>query len=404
MRHKTLFYIILSCLLLLAAQSRIARAGSAENWVKKGNQAYETKKYDEALKDYDKAGVDVPESALIDFNKGAAFYRKGDWDKAKESWNNAAQKAKSPLFTARALYNLGNCEYKVAMRQKDSDMNKAVEACTQSIQNYQKALDQLSSMAKDPDEGEIDPGLKRDATKNIETVRLVMKSMMDEITRKKAEAKKAAASANSLKKLIDRQKELIDRNKYFADEKKDNLKKDKEISGLADDQKALAKDTDKAAEAMSKKGGKNAAPPPGNPPGTPNGSTGPMAAAKGLLKNAVKNQTSAAKKIGDKKLPDAETDQAAALADMEKALKSLTKQGKSGKSKSENKQKQGQDKAGKKDKQKDQAAKKLKAKKENKQQNGQDNTAGKIIDSERERRNNANHSTSGGYSDVDKNW
>jgi len=408
MRHKTFFFIIL-LVFMPGFGIGSAHAKDAADWIKAGNRAYAQKKYDEAIKAYDKAAIDAPESAIIDFNKGAAFYRKGDWKKAEDAWQTAAQKAKGPLLTARALYNLGNCEYKMARRQKDSDIQKAVDFCTESIKNFQKALDQLASV-KDEQKGESDFELEKDAAKNMEIVRLFMKSMMDEIMRQKNMAKKARAASDALTKLIERQKQLIDKNKYFSEEKENTPKKEKEIAGLENEQKRLADDTDKLAEGMQPGGGKNS--------GAQNlsaSASDPLSKAKSLLKKAVSDQNAAAAKIRKKELKDAIIDQTGALSKMKEALDTLKKEAKQAATKSGEKERKndnkGESKKGEKGEKKNaraekgqnsknnDAAKKLK----NNHQNPPD-TAEKIIEQERQRREEAEQRAYGGYSNVDKDW
>ena len=80
--------------------------------------------------------------------------------------------------------------------RQDSDLKKALEECNKSIRHYQEAL-------------ALDPGFHQ-AAENIELVRLVLKTILDEINRqKKAQEQQNEAmqrAAEQLKELISRQK------------------------------------------------------------------------------------------------------------------------------------------------------------------------------------------------------
>ena len=163
----TLFVLFLPACLL---------AASSADLVEQGNKEFARGKLDAALKLYDKANVDAPESAEIYFNKGAAYFRKGDLAKAREMFDRAALKTKDLSLEARGQYNLGNCAYQEAMKQKDSDLKKCLQQMTTAITHFQKAL-------------KLAPGLK-DAAYNIEITRLKMKDIMDRIKQQEEQAKR----------------------------------------------------------------------------------------------------------------------------------------------------------------------------------------------------------------------
>ena len=131
--------ILASCILLIT-YSNLYGASSAD-LVNKGNTAYLAGKYDEALFAYEEASVEAPESPHIYFNRGAALYQKGDYSGAIEAFEKAALKSKDIQLEAKSRFNLGNCAYREAERQQDSNLEKALEACTKSIRHYQEALE-----------------------------------------------------------------------------------------------------------------------------------------------------------------------------------------------------------------------------------------------------------------------
>ena len=153
--------------LCLAAASGTALADSPGSLVSKGIHQYNKKDYAKALDFYDLASVKAPESAIIAFDRGDALYQKGDYEKAREQFQQAASKSESLPFEAKAWYNLGNCAYKEGGRQEDSDLRKALESYQESVKLYGTAL-------------EKDPKL-RDAAENMEIARLKIKDLLDKI-------------------------------------------------------------------------------------------------------------------------------------------------------------------------------------------------------------------------------
>lgn len=144
-----------------------AFAESPGRLVSKGNRQYGKKAFGEALELYDKASVKAPESPIVAFNKGAALYKQGDYEKAAEQFKEAASRTKSLPFEAKAWYNLGNVAFKEGERQEDSDLQKALGSLQESVKHYSTAL-------------EKDPKLE-DAAQNLEIARLKIKDLLDKI-------------------------------------------------------------------------------------------------------------------------------------------------------------------------------------------------------------------------------
>jgi Ca-activated chloride channel homolog len=157
--------IALVALAAAAACAAGARADSPGRLVSKGNKQYHKKDYGKALGLYDRASVKAPESAIIAFNKGDAFYKQGDLEKAREQFKIAASKTTSLPFESKAWYNLGNVAFKDGVRQEDSDLQKALESLEESVKSYNTALE------KDPD--------NKVAAENLEIARLKIKDLLD---------------------------------------------------------------------------------------------------------------------------------------------------------------------------------------------------------------------------------
>ncbi len=380
---KIPFWMI-ACLFLIPA---VVRAASPADLIEKGNRAYSAGRYDEALKDYDAAGVDAVKSPQIDFNRGAAYFKKGDLAKAKAAWENAALNSRNIFLEAKALYNLGNCEFFEAKRQTDSDPQKALDACARSITYFQEALDLLRK--PETESGTSLNSLKKDASENIEIVRLVMKSILDELKKQQEQAEKQQQASENLKNLIDRQKALANHNRQLADEKQAQGEtpslKDKALK-LAEDQEQLRRETKAAADQLQ---------------GSSSRKPDPSQKAREHLNQAQTRQRSAVEKISAEDLSKAQKDQENAIKEMENALNALEKsQKETGPGKQE--QPGETQTAGKKaptEPNQDSAQKHQ----EMDMAAGQEN-AETILNEEKENKKNRRPVASGGYREVDKDW
>ena len=157
------------CILILffgaSAAATRAYADSPGALVSKGNREYHKKDYAKALDLYDRASVKAPESAIVAFNKGDALYKKGDLEKAREQFQQAASKTKNLPFESRAWYNLGNCAFTEGGRQEDSDLQKALESLEECVKFYGTALEKDSN--------------NKEAAENLEIARLKIKDLLD---------------------------------------------------------------------------------------------------------------------------------------------------------------------------------------------------------------------------------
>ena len=71
---KKVFPLILA-MILSAACAEASQRGRVE----KGNQHYRKAQYDAAISEYDAALKKDPQSGLLHYNLGTAFYKKGDY-------------------------------------------------------------------------------------------------------------------------------------------------------------------------------------------------------------------------------------------------------------------------------------------------------------------------------------
>lgn len=358
-------------------------ADSPKKLVNKGNTAYNMGEYDEAIDAYEEASVNEPESARIYFNKGAALYKKGNFKAAKKAFEKAALKSEEVAFEAKAKFNMGNCEFKEAERIMDSNLKKSLDTCGMSIRYFQEAL-------------ELDP-LLNESAENIEIVRLVVKSILDEIKKQEDAEKEKQAATDKIKELIEKQQDLLDKGKVFSDSLKqkeaDGYLLD-QIDNLAKGQKDLETETrDLAGNMENQQQGQH----------QQNPAPQPHPAIK-HLENAAKQESDAAKKLDDGNVKSALPNQEASVEDLKKALIAMN-QGKNrqcknkggGQQQQQQQQQQSQEKLSKEDK-KDQDKKKDAAMAQ------LPDDAKDIIDDEKENKKKRRLPASSGYRKVDRDW
>ncbi|MCP4681917.1 MAG: tetratricopeptide repeat protein [Desulfobacterales bacterium] len=380
--HKCWVPIFLICIFLLCPA--VLFADSPRKLVDKGNTAYLTGKYDEAIDAYEEASVDEPESARIYFNKGAAFYKKEDYKAAKAAFEKAALKSDEVVFEAKAKFNLGNCEFREAERIMDSELKKALETCGKSIRYYQEAL-------------ELDP-LLSEAAENIEIVRLVMKTILDEIKKQEEAEKQKQAAADKIKELIEKQQNLLDTGKQVSE----SLKKEEadgdvldQIADLAEGQNDLETETRDLAKAMETQ---QQSQQQQNPLAPPHPSIE-------HLENAAKEESDAAEKLDVANVEAAQPNQETALEELKKALAAMN-QDKDGQC-----QKKGGDQQQQQQQQQQQAqqsqekpSKEDQDKKEQEAMAQLPDDAKDILDEEKENKKKRRMPASSGYRRVDRDW
>lgn len=165
---------MLALFIFLSAQN--SWSASAGSYIKEGNKLFQEQKYDAAVEKYTEALKKEPNSDIINFNLGTAFYKKGDYQESVSNLqkslltDNEARKGK-------VNYNLGNALYKFGISQENKNLNQAIQSLEQSLGHYEKAL-------------QFDPKDK-DAQYNYEFV----KNELERLKKKQQEQKSQGRSA-----------------------------------------------------------------------------------------------------------------------------------------------------------------------------------------------------------------
>lgn len=144
-----------------------SRADATGAMVREGNGLYADGKYTEAINKYNEALVERPEALRPKFNKANGYYRLDDLGEAMDLYQEVAAESKDMSLVAKSKYNLGNCFFQRGTKQRDSDLNKALEDMKTSITHWRQVLD-------------IEPGNEK-AARNIEVARLTIKDILDQL-------------------------------------------------------------------------------------------------------------------------------------------------------------------------------------------------------------------------------
>ena len=163
----------MACLVL--ALATVARADSAREALRRGNRLFGDSKYTDAINKYNEALVEQPQALEPKFNKADGYYRMDDLGPAMDLYQEVAAGSKDMALVAKAKYNLGNCLFQRGSKQRDSDLQKAVDDMKTSITYWRQVLD-------------INPKNEK-AARNIEVARLTIKDIMDQLKKQQEQQK-----------------------------------------------------------------------------------------------------------------------------------------------------------------------------------------------------------------------
>ena len=143
-----------------------AHAASLSGDIKAGNRYYKQRDYDKALEQYEAAGEESPDLDIVNFNKGTAYYQKGQYQKAIDSFTKALN-TEDKETESDAIYNIANAKYKLGRANAENNINSAVSLYRESLDYYKRAI-------------ELDEG-SRDAKYNHELVERELKVLLDKL-------------------------------------------------------------------------------------------------------------------------------------------------------------------------------------------------------------------------------
>jgi Ca-activated chloride channel family protein len=130
LRTNCVLYLFVTLLLHTA----LSHGETLRAKVHKGNVLYERQMYDEALKRYNEAQVDAPESPELNFNIGGATYRKQDYENAIEAYQRSLR-TKDKRLEAKTNYNIGNTRFRLGEKTGNTALWQ------EAIEYYKRAIE-----------------------------------------------------------------------------------------------------------------------------------------------------------------------------------------------------------------------------------------------------------------------
>ncbi|MFH1593314.1 MAG: tetratricopeptide repeat protein [Candidatus Omnitrophota bacterium] len=213
--------IVIVVIILFFSTSLCFAASKAKREVKKGNVLYNEGKFEDALKQYEEAFLDLPDSDIVNFNLGAALYKTEDYEAAVNHFEKSLVSDEETLEQT-ANYNMGNAEYKYGIGKEESDLEEAIRLLKRALKHYERA------MVLDPED--------EDAKYNYEFV----KKELERLEKKTEEEKKEKPE----------EKEKEDKESESQDGRGQEPKtdKEKEPSGEEENQEKGREDQSQEAE------------------------------------------------------------------------------------------------------------------------------------------------------------
>src|SRR5262245_4490969 len=87
-------------------------AQASEGQLKEGNRLFWNGHYEDALKKYNDALIDSPESPILRFNAAGASYQMGDFASSEKQFKEAGDRTPIPALRSAARYNQGNAAFR----------------------------------------------------------------------------------------------------------------------------------------------------------------------------------------------------------------------------------------------------------------------------------------------------
>ncbi|MCK5083112.1 MAG: tetratricopeptide repeat protein [Candidatus Omnitrophica bacterium] len=127
----TILCVLISCV--------AAEAASPKRNVKEGNRYYQNGDYTASREKYVEALKKTPESDIVNYNLGTAFYKEEDYEKAIDHLVKVLLSEDNELKES-AYYNLGNALYQSGMLRVVDDVDLAISSLEKSLSQYERAV------------------------------------------------------------------------------------------------------------------------------------------------------------------------------------------------------------------------------------------------------------------------
>jgi tetratricopeptide (TPR) repeat protein len=176
-------------------------AGGAPN--EQAAKAYAEGDYDKALQKYAEARLDNPESQALAYNIGNAEYRKKKYDEAIKAYQKALHGDDAGLASS-SYYNLGNAHFRKGEFSVQSGKQEGIEDYREAMAMYKKSL-------------ELRPDNKN-AKRNIEVVQARIKELLEkqkqDNQQQQGDPQKPPEPDEQAKAILARAMQLVEERRY----------------------------------------------------------------------------------------------------------------------------------------------------------------------------------------------
>ena len=139
MLKRIILFIVLPIMFIVFAPSD-SFGKSEESIVNNANKLYNEGKYGEALRGYSEAEQISPESGVVNFNKGAALYKKYGYEKALGHFSKVLS-IHNPDLEPKATYNIGNTKYKLGKSLEAEKEGTTTNLYKEALEYYKRTIE-----------------------------------------------------------------------------------------------------------------------------------------------------------------------------------------------------------------------------------------------------------------------
>ncbi|MEO6094117.1 MAG: tetratricopeptide repeat protein [Fibrobacteria bacterium] len=170
---------------------------------KQAAKAYGEGDYDKAMQKYAEAQLDHPESQALAYNIGNAEYRKKKYEEAIKAYQKALHGEDAGL-AASSYYNLGNAHFRKGEFSVQSGKQEGIEDYREAMAMYKKSL-------------ELRPD-NRNAKRNIEVVQARIKELLEkqkqDNKQQQGDPQKPPEPDEQAKAILARAMQLVEERRY----------------------------------------------------------------------------------------------------------------------------------------------------------------------------------------------
>ncbi len=130
------FYLLL---LFAIFPSVLSYSLSLQNSEIKGNKLYHEGKYEDAAKEYTQ-GLTNKANYTLYYNRGASFFKLGQYNKALSDFENSATYSNSEEGHIKAIYNAGNSSFMKAETEKAKNPSAALESYKKAVKHFERVI------------------------------------------------------------------------------------------------------------------------------------------------------------------------------------------------------------------------------------------------------------------------